>query len=64
MTGTGKGVAGYAGRLAALPRALGILELHPQGLPLAELALELGLPPLMYGKRASVREVIRWLAAS
>lgn len=45
MTGTGKGVAGYAGRLAALPRALGILELHPQGLPLAELAAELGLPP-------------------
>ena len=38
-------VAAYAARLAALPRALGILELHPQGLPLPELAAELGLPP-------------------
>ncbi len=37
-------VAGYAARLAALPRALGILELHPQGLPLTDLAAELGLP--------------------
>lgn len=36
-------VAVYATRLAALPRALGILELHPQGLPLTELADELGL---------------------
>ncbi|MEO7981408.1 MAG: WYL domain-containing protein [Sporichthyaceae bacterium] len=36
-------VAVYATRLAALPRALGILELHPQGLPLSELATELGL---------------------
>jgi proteasome accessory factor C len=44
-------VAAYAGRLAALPRALGILELHPQGLPLPELAAELGLPP------ADLREV-------
>ncbi len=35
--------ATYATRLAALPRALGILELHPQGLPLAELAAELGV---------------------
>ena len=31
-------VAVYAQRLAALPGALGILELHPQGLPLADLA--------------------------
>jgi hypothetical protein len=36
-------VAVYAQRLAALPRALGILELHPQGLPLADLAAELGV---------------------
>lgn len=36
-------VAVYASRLAALPRALGILELHPQGLPLTDLADELGL---------------------
>lgn len=36
-------VAVYATRLAALPKALGILELHPQGLPLTELADELGL---------------------
>ncbi len=35
-------VATYAARLAALPRALAILELHPQGLPLADLAAELG----------------------
>lgn len=38
-------VAAYAQRLAALPRALAILELHPQGLPLAELAAELGQTP-------------------
>jgi proteasome accessory factor C len=38
-------VAVYAQRLAALPRALGILELHPQGLPLADLAAELGVEP-------------------
>jgi proteasome accessory factor C len=38
-------VAIYAQRLAALPRALGILELHPQGLPLADLARELGVEP-------------------
>ena len=38
-------VAVYAQRLAALPRALSILELHPQGLPLAEVAAELGLAP-------------------
>ena len=38
-------VAVYARRLAALPRALGILELHPQGLPLADLAAELGVEP-------------------
>lgn len=36
-------VAVYATRLAALPKALGILELHPQGLPLTDLADELGL---------------------
>jgi proteasome accessory factor C len=35
----------YARRLAVLPRALGILELHPDGLPLAELASELGVDP-------------------
>ncbi len=39
-------VAVYAQRLAALPRALGILELHPQGLPLADLARELGVEPV------------------
>ena len=44
-------VAVYAQRLAALPRALGILELHPQGLPLADLAAELGVAP------ADLREV-------
>ena len=38
-------LAGYAKRLAALPRALGILELHPGGRPLAELAAELGEEP-------------------
>lgn len=38
-------VAAYATRLAALPRALAILELHPAGLPLADLAAELGVPP-------------------
>lgn len=38
------GVATYAERLATLPRALSILELHPQGLPMAELAAELGQP--------------------
>lgn len=38
-------VATYAQRLAALPRALGILELHPEGLPLAALAEELGESP-------------------
>lgn len=37
-------VATYAARLATLPRALAILELHPQGLPLADLAAELGQP--------------------
>jgi proteasome accessory factor C len=36
-------VAVYATRLASLPKALGILELHPQGLPLVDLADELGL---------------------
>ena len=36
-------VATYAARLAALPRALAILELHPGGLPLADLAAELGV---------------------
>jgi proteasome accessory factor C len=36
-------LAGYAKRLAALPRALGILELHPGGLPLSDLAAELGV---------------------
>lgn len=36
-------VAVYARRLASLPRALSILELHPQGLPLADLADELRL---------------------
>jgi hypothetical protein len=36
-------LAGYAKRLATLPRALGILELHPGGLPLADLAAELGV---------------------
>jgi predicted DNA-binding transcriptional regulator YafY len=36
-------VAAYAQRLAALPRALAILELHPAGLPLADLAAELGV---------------------
>lgn len=35
-------VAGYARRLADLPRALHILELHPDGLPLDALAAELG----------------------
>lgn len=44
-------VAVYAQRLAALPRALSILELHPQGLPLADLAAELGVAP------ADLREV-------
>jgi predicted DNA-binding transcriptional regulator YafY len=44
-------VAVYATRLAALPKALGILELHPQGLPLTELADELALAP------ADLREV-------
>jgi proteasome accessory factor C len=37
------GVAAYAQRLAALPRALAILELHPDGLPLTELAGDLGV---------------------
>jgi proteasome accessory factor C len=44
-------VAVYAQRLAALPRALSILELHPQGLPLADLAAELGV------EAADLREV-------
>lgn len=35
-------VATYAQRLAVLPRALAVLELHPEGLPLGELACELG----------------------
>jgi len=39
-------VATYAQRLAALPRALAILELHPAGLPLADLAGELGVAPV------------------
>lgn len=39
------GVAGYARRLAALPGALAILELHPEGLPLRDLAAELGVHP-------------------
>lgn len=34
-------VAAYAKRLAALPQALAILELHPDGLPLSQLAAEL-----------------------
>ena len=38
-------VAAYARRLAELPRALAILELHPDGLPLADLAGELGVAP-------------------
>jgi proteasome accessory factor C len=38
-------VAGYAKRLTALPRALAILELHPAGLPLADLAAELAVEP-------------------
>jgi predicted DNA-binding transcriptional regulator YafY len=38
-------VAMYARRLAVLPRALGILELHPDGLPLVDLAGELGVEP-------------------
>jgi len=38
-------VAAYAQRLAALPRALAILELHPAGLPLADLAGELAVLP-------------------
>ena len=38
-------LAGYAKRLAALPRALGILELHPDGLPLTDLAAELDVAP-------------------
>lgn len=45
------GVAVYAQRLAALPRALSILELHPQGLPLTDLAAELHVAP------ADLREV-------
>ncbi len=44
-------VAVYATRLAALPKALSILELHPQGLPLTDLAEDLGLAP------AELREV-------
>lgn len=35
-------VARYAQRMARLPDALAILELHPDGLPLAQLANELG----------------------
>ncbi|MDQ1616444.1 MAG: proteasome accessory factor, partial [Actinomycetota bacterium] len=35
----------YARRVAALARALAILELHPDGLPLRELAAELGEEP-------------------
>jgi predicted DNA-binding transcriptional regulator YafY len=35
----------YARRVAALARALAILELHPDGLPLRELAAELGEDP-------------------
>jgi len=38
-------VAAYAQRLAALPQALAILELHPPGLPLADLAGELDVTP-------------------
>ena len=38
-------LAGYAKRLAALPRALSILELHPDGLPLIDLAGELAVEP-------------------
>jgi len=38
-------VAAYAKRLADLPRALAILELHPDGLPLADLGAELGVRP-------------------
>jgi proteasome accessory factor C len=46
-----KGAAGYAKRLAVLPGALAVLELHPDGLPLSELASELRVPP------AELREV-------
>ena len=38
-------VAAYAKRLAALPGALAIIELHPDGLPLSDLAWELGVSP-------------------
>ena len=38
-------LAGYAKRLAALPRALSILELHPDGLRLTDLAGELAVEP-------------------
>lgn len=38
------GIAAYARRLAALPGALAVLELHPQGLPMRDLAAELGVP--------------------
>lgn len=37
--------AAYAARLAALPRALAVLELHPSGLPLADLANDLRVHP-------------------
>ena len=36
-------VATYAARFAALPRAFAILELHPGGLPLAELSADIGV---------------------
>jgi proteasome accessory factor C len=38
-------VAAYAKRLSALPRALAILELHPSGLRLADLAADLAVKP-------------------
>ena len=44
-------VASYARRLGALPRALALLEMHPGGLRLADLAAELGV------EAQSLREV-------
>ncbi|MGZ4591431.1 MAG: helix-turn-helix transcriptional regulator [Actinomycetes bacterium] len=40
-------VARFAQRVARLPEALAILELHPQGLPLSQLADELGETPAL-----------------
>lgn len=39
------GLALYAQRMATLPAALAALELHPEGLSLADLAAELGVAP-------------------